>query len=111
MGPIYALLKVELRPQFHQPSAHDLDHVSPRVILRLVPCLLVQDGVVVENVVHVEVPLQLHRVAEPEDSAETNIELFDPLSIEYVVGDQVDRGSLRAGGGALAWASRQMPAQ
>src|SRR5213594_4187106 len=81
---IRSLLKVDLRPQFHQPSAHDLEYVPPRVILHLVSRLLVQDGVAVENVVHVEVRLHLSPLAELEDPAETQIELFDPLPVECV---------------------------
>src|SRR5262249_19679952 len=74
--------KVELRAQFDQTAAHDLYHVPPRVILHLVARLLVQDGAVIENVVHVEVRLHLPRLAEPKDPAETEIELFDPLSVQ-----------------------------
>ena len=77
-------LKVDLCPQFHQPSAHNLEYVPPRVILRLVSRLLVQDGVAVENVVDVEVRLHPSRLTELEDPAETQIELFDPLPVKCV---------------------------
>src|SRR5438876_278215 len=86
--------EVELCAQFHQASAHDLEYVPPRVILHLVSRLLVQDGAVIENVVDVEIRLHLSPLAELEDPAETEIELFDPLSVECVVGDQVDCCSL-----------------
>src|SRR5437660_11038958 len=110
-------LKINLRSQLHQPSAHNLEYVPPRVILRLVSRLLVQDGVVVENVVDVEVRLHLLRLSEPEDPAETEIELFNALPVQCSdvvvrhVRDEVDRCSLGTGWGGLARAGRKMAAQ
>ena len=76
-------LKVDLSPQFHQPSAHNLEYVPPRVIRGSgVSRLLVQDGVAVENVVDVEVRLHLSRFAELEDATETQIELFNALPVQ-----------------------------
>ena len=71
--------------EFDQAPAHYLDHVPPRVILHLVACLFVQDGAVVKNVIDVEVRLHLPHLAEPEDPAETEIELFDPLPVSCIV--------------------------
>ena len=79
----FCFLKVDLRPQLHQPSAHDLEYVPPRVIRGSgVSRLLVQDGVAVENVVDVEVRLHLSRFAELEDATETQIELFNALPVQ-----------------------------
>src|SRR5215467_6180795 len=104
-------LKVELSAQFHQPPAHDLYRVPPLVVLETVPRLLVEDGAVVEKVIDVKVSLQLLRLAQPEDPAETEVKLFDPLSVECVVRNQIDRCGLRTGSRGLAGAGRQMAAQ
>src|SRR5262249_9562911 len=103
--------KVELRTQFDQTAAHDLDCIPQLIVLKTVARLLVENGIVVENVIDIEVRLQLPRLAEPENPAKTEIELFDPLPVEGVVRDQVDRCGLRTGGRSLARASREMPAQ
>ena len=80
-------LKVDLCPQFHQPSAHNLEYVPPRVIRGSgVARLLVQDGVVVENVIDIEIRLNLARIGQPEEPAETEVELFDALSVECANG-------------------------
>src|SRR6267143_1895866 len=107
----YRPLKVQLRAKFDQTSAHDLYRVPPLVIREAVPRLFVQDGAVVENVIHVEIGLHFTAIGQPEEPAETEIELFDPLPEEGVIGDQVDRGRLRTGGRTLVGTRREMPAQ
>ena len=104
-------LESVLSAEFDQAPAHDLYRVPPLVILQTIPRLLVEDGAVVENVIDVEIRLHLARIAQPEEPAETEIELFDPLPVERVVGNQVDRGSLRTGRRGLTGARREMPTQ
>src|SRR5207249_8027348 len=78
-------LEIDLRSQFYQPSAHDLEYVPPRVIRGSGGArLLAQDGLVVDNVVDVEVRLHPSSLAELENPAETQIELFDPLPVKCV---------------------------
>ena len=92
----------------HTKEEHD---GIPSGILRLAIAPFEKPVGVIENVIHIDIRLHLARIGQPEEPAETEIQLFDPLPEERVVGDQVDRGSLRTGSRGLAGARREMPAQ
>src|SRR4029434_1278819 len=95
-------LERELAADFDESSAHDLYCVPPLVIRRVVPRLLVEDRVFVESVVNVDVRLHSGLSPEREEPAETKIQLFDPLPVERVVWDQIDRRRLITCGSRLA---------
>src|SRR5439155_14736365 len=73
----YRSLEIVLSAEFDQAPAHDLYRVPPLVILETIPRLLVQDGAVIENVIHIDIRLHLARIGQPEEPAETEIQLFD----------------------------------
>ena len=103
-------LEGELGAEFQQAPAHNLDHVPPLVIRGLVPRLLIEDGVPVEDVIDVEIPLQ-PGPAYREEPTETEIQLCDPFPEDRAGGRELERDILVARRSGLAGTRREIPAQ
>ena len=100
-----------MRADLEQAPAHDLYRVHPLVIRGGVPRLLVEDGVPVEDVIEVEVPLHFGPPRYRERPAETEIQLLDPIVVDRVGRNHGDGDSLSTRGSGLAGARRQVPAE